>query len=321
MDRKTSSNLLKFVPVLLSAFLMAGTSQIAVGSPTTVKVLPGGAPGGSSVLTFSVSPVQIEPGAEASLEIVSSQDISLLDGVLTVQFTPDLFINNPTVGFLDPTVLFSVQPQDLGTYRIAFQDPTGSLQIDQGKFMTLSGILRQDLIPGATVAAQVTADATRADGARLKPGNGFTSLTLVADDSDLILRVDGQSGLLAGGTVIVEVRTYNPKPISEGQICYRFSPSFFSSVNNVTITAAEPDVSFTTDTSQAGVFLIQFTSPSAAVNRLDGPMLAVEMTLATDLTLDAESSIDVDLMQSFMLDAEGQPVALGARSGRFRLSP
>ncbi len=145
-------------------------------------------------------------------------------------------------------------------------------------------------------------------------------MQLVPDEESLVLRVQDADNLLPGDTVDVEIRTYNPKPISQGQVCLRYEAASFQRVDSVRVYSDEPDVSFTTEFTIPGVILIDFSSVSASVNRVDGPMIAVSLVLAPDLPPGLETWVDIDLALTSLLDEHQVPIPYNTRNGEFTIA-
>ena len=297
-----------------------------VSYPTVEKKLRGGPGSGGPAdpeLTFVVGEGNLVPGAECKITVESTTAIPLSDGRLIVTFEPPVFIDNPSIELRDSAVdlTFRLTPLGPGSYAIDFANVSSPLNIEGGPFLKISGIVRQDLNVGKEVLVSVEATATASDGEALAAAGERARIRVTAPhDERITLHVTDKARLYPGGTAFVEVSSYNPKPISDGQVCLRFDSSFFTSLRTVAVRGADADVTFEASLSMPGTLLVSFSSPTASINRLDGPLLLVAMELAADLPPGAETTIDVDPSASFLLNDSGEPLSVGSRSGRFTIS-
>lgn len=308
--------------LLVSLAVVPGTALAQLGGSSELV----GAPGGgvlpdSSTLTFSVGGTELVPGGRSTINIDLAGTAEVSSGHLILQFDPPVFVGTPSIGLEGgaDNLVIGLTPLGAGIYRIDFGAPLASLDLQTGPFLRLGGIADAALMAGDLVSVQLSADATLAVGGSLRVLTSGAERVVGASTDALVLRVSSQKDLVAGELATIEIRTYNPKPISEGQVCFQFSTTFFADVSSVSVQAAVTDVSYSVDTTTAGIMVVQFSSPSAAINRLDGPLILVEMRLSPTLPIGAMTAVDVDIAQSFLLDAAGVPVSLTGRSGTFVL--
>jgi hypothetical protein len=286
--------------------------------------LIGGFPGPAPVATliFMVENGELVPGSSGAARISTLKAIPLVRGHLVIRFEPAVFIDNPVLRFerAVPEGSFSLTTLAAGTYAIDFDSPGAPLNIKEGVFLRLSGTVKQDLPIGGSVSVGLEASATAVGGESQRVVVRGGTMLLVAEEEEVVLHVADASELVPGSTVDVRISTYNPKPISQGQVDLAYDTSVFQAVNSVTVIGADPDVSFTTDLTVPGVVRVNFWSPSASINRLDGPMITVRMTLAPDLPPGLETSIDIVVGDTFILGQQLLPVPIDSESGRFRVA-
>ncbi|MFQ5719280.1 MAG: hypothetical protein ACE5IK_07000 [Acidobacteriota bacterium] len=314
----------RMVPLLTILVFCAGWGVLPVEAGpqlggAEIGLMPGdGGGSGTASLTFSVGGVELVPGGTSHVDIDLAGSAEVASGSLLVQFNPPVFVQTPTLGLTGSpnNLVLGIDPVGAGIYRVDFSAPT-ALLLQTGQFVRLTGVAEGALAAGSAVSVQVSASAVPAGTDPVEVNSFGASLTVSTPADALQLRVSNGKDLVPGSIVLVEIRTYNPKPISEGQVCFQFSTAFFSSVSSVQVFAAEPDVSFTSDTTTPGVVAIQFSSPTASVNRLDGSMILVEMIVSPTVPPGASTTIIVDAAQSSLLDDAGASLAISSRSGTF----
>lgn len=151
---------------------------------------------------------------------------------------------------------------------------------------------------------------------------------------ELRLRVNDLAGR-PGALVAVVVRTYAPRGVGQGQICLRATgadalhldtarlgelTSPLATLEGVRVLAAQEDVTAAARfdaTRQLAV--VEFASPSATINAEDGPLVVFYLRLDEALAADRESSLAVDLDETFLIGAQGEPIAVEPVSGRLRV--
>lgn len=155
--------------------------------------------------------------------------------------------------------------------------------------------------------------------AALADGAGAEPLTLRLNDTDA----------RPGGLVALVIRTYEPRSIGQGQLCFRaLSQNFagtgtdgaqdgpFEALVDFIVWSTQGDAvasaSFD-DTTQTA--LLDFSSLSGGINAQDGPMAALIFRLRSDLTPNTSFEVGLDGVDSFLVDAAGLAVPLEIRSG------
>ncbi len=150
----------------------------------------------------------------------------------------------------------------------------------------------------------------------------------------LTLRVNDAEAL-PGGIAALVLRTYASRPISQGQICLRVAAASFAKGSKagpellgptLPIAAFSSSVVFSSAAdaepvldAELGVepqtLLVSFSSPSASVNDVDGPLAVLFVELDPAVVPGEEYEIAVDFGATFLVDDDGQPVPLEPRSG------
>ncbi|MEM7356611.1 MAG: hypothetical protein AAF657_37695 [Acidobacteriota bacterium] len=138
---------------------------------------------------------------------------------------------------------------------------------------------------------------------------------------ELTLRINDTAGE-AGERVAVVLRTYAPRSISQGQICFRGTGraqgggSPFATLEEVRVYSELGDVEVTeTFDGTSQTLIVEFESLSATINWADGPLAVFFFRLDSSLTPGQEFPLELDLGQTFTLDDSGQTIPLELRGG------
>lgn len=183
-------------------------------------------------------------------------------------------------------------------------------------------------------------------GISVYQSRGFCVLALVALATGLLVpAADAQGGpetltlrlndveARPGGVAAVVVRTYAPRGVEQGQLCFRSTEdtngaqggdttdgagagSPFLALEDVWVFSSEDDAeaSATFDPlSQTAV--ISFESLSGTINSTDGPLAVFFFRLADGVTPGQAFDLQFDVAETFLIDPEGQPVPLEIRAG------
>lgn len=144
----------------------------------------------------------------------------------------------------------------------------------------------------------------------------------------LTLRVeDGEAR--PGALLAVVVRTYSPRGVASGQICFRQaalrSPaadegtapeSWIEGIESALVFTEADDAQVAADwDGTTGELLLDFSSASAGVNDRDGPMAVLFLRLADDAPVGGSFAFELDLEQTFLVDGAGQAIELEPRGG------
>ncbi len=307
----------------LAACLIAVPEAGTTGHDRTPRRRLPGSPISSPqpTLTLAVDGGSLVPGASGDVVVRSLNALPISRGQVTIQVDPPIFIDNPVLGFASALQAGSVVMRTTapGSYVVDLDGTASPFNSQAGILVIISGTVRQDLPIGSTVSVAMEASAVTATGERVQVLARGASLPVVADDPSLVLSVDSGADLIPGTTVDMVIRSYNPKPISQGQIDLTYDRTAFGPVQSARVHGSEPDVSFTADLNTPGRVLLSFTSPSSSINRLDGPMITLRMTLDAGLQPGAQTWMTIDLPNTILLDQGQRAVVLTTRGGTFKI--
>lgn len=158
------------------------------------------------------------------------------------------------------------------------------------------------------------------------------SLTAAASARDaLTLRVHDAIAL-PGGRAAVVLRTYAPRPVGVGQICFRAASTAtgggqtaagpFTALESFTVFPEGKDVLSNAAVHQGpgGMeILVDFESLSGAVNRLDGPLAVLFFRVAEDVQIGQKFEISIDPPETSLFDPAGQPITVEPRAGTLEI--
>ncbi len=140
----------------------------------------------------------------------------------------------------------------------------------------------------------------------------------------LTLRINDTSAE-PGAEVAVVLRTYASRPIRQGQLCLHASSpgrqrgelgSPLAQLDRVVVFSPNGDA--VTQSSFNGpeqAIEVEFSSASASINSVDGPVVALYFHLDSSLVPGEEFTLDLDPTQTFLIDSQGQPVPIEIRAG------
>lgn len=136
----------------------------------------------------------------------------------------------------------------------------------------------------------------------------------------LTLRINDAEGA-PGGVAAVVLRTYAPRGVGQGQICFtaneaRGGSAPFVALEEVVVfsEAGDAEVVHAFD-DQAQMALIEFASASASINWADGPLAVLFFRLDPALDPGQTFALGLDLAGTFLIDAGGQNIPLEPRGG------
>lgn len=137
----------------------------------------------------------------------------------------------------------------------------------------------------------------------------------------LTLRVNDAMGE-PGGRAAVVVRTYAPRGVEEGQICLRATSRLkadttpFAMLEEAIVYSGAGDaVYFSAFDEALQAARVDFSSASASINESDGPLAVFFFRLRSSLAGGEKFEIAIDLADTALVGADGQPVPLDLRSG------
>lgn len=153
-------------------------------------------------------------------------------------------------------------------------------------------------------------------------GTGLVLAALAAParavEEPLTLRIS-DTVALPGGLAAVVLRTYAPRSIRQGQVCFHGL-----SRGTTTLVALEDVVVFSRDDDalvQAHIDPVTqavdltFDSPTAGVNWADGPLAVFFLRVGADDPPGATLDLALDLQETFLVDANGAAIAVDSRPG------
>ncbi|MCB1036111.1 MAG: hypothetical protein KDD47_19975, partial [Acidobacteria bacterium] len=143
--------------------------------------------------------------------------------------------------------------------------------------------------------------------------------------SGLTLRLNDGDGR-PGGSATLVLRTYEARPIKQGQVCliacltqtHGTQGLPFDALQDAVVWSELDDVTasatFESD-GQIQTAILEFASPSSGVNRSDGPMAAVVLEISPNLPPGSVIEVVLDPANSFLVDDQGQRIPLRLRGG------
>ena len=169
---------------------------------------------------------------------------------------------------------------------------------------------------------------------------GLLAMPSATEAESLTLRVN-DTDARPGQLVALVIRTYAPRGIGQGQLCFRalsqnvadplaVGRGAVGEGGNGPFEALEDFIVWSTtgdamagasfdDTTQTA--LLDFSSASGSINLEDGAMAALVFRLRPDVLPNSVFGVGLDGADSFLVDAQGQPVPLEIRAGEMTILP
>jgi len=122
-----------------------------------------------------------------------------------------------------------------------------------------------------------------------------------------------------GGIAAIVLKTYSSRPVGQGQVCLKVSGRPFVSTEATYIPAPKGEVTKRSQTVDAHTFMVQFQSPTAAVNRIEGPMLVVYFRVSPTARAGQLFDIELDMLNTFLQDAGGGAVLIEPSPGQLTI--
>lgn len=131
----------------------------------------------------------------------------------------------------------------------------------------------------------------------------------------------------AGSTIGLVVRSYAPRPIRQGQVCFRprrtpaqrlgRGDSPFAEVVGVAVFGGGK--SKLSAELVGDMIVVTFDAPRA-INEVEGPIFGIYLKLRGDVLSGDQYTLDVDLPASWIVDASGAPLPFLVRPGTLDVS-
>lgn len=152
---------------------------------------------------------------------------------------------------------------------------------------------------------------------------GWIATALPAAAEPLTLRINDAEAR-PGGRVAIVVRTYAPRGLGQGQLCFRAFSQLEAEGGAGPFVAMEDFIVWSSngDAIFDGQFdpvdqsaILDFTSVTGGINLEDGPMAALILRLRDDIAEGSQFEVHLDGAESFLFDADGIAVPLEIRPG------
>ncbi len=142
-----------------------------------------------------------------------------------------------------------------------------------------------------------------------------------AQGESIVLRVNDAETRPFGQLAVV-LRTYEPRPMGQGQVCMRLRrPSEGTggpllSLERAIVFAASGDVEVTTDfVDVTQTAIINFVSSDGTVNDRDGPLAVLFFRVAGDAPVGEEFIFEIDVADTELIDPAGGVIPIAPRAG------
>jgi hypothetical protein len=234
----------------------------------------------------------------------------------------------PSVATLLSAVIFSVNgdAQSRTSYTfdatgssatMQFQSPSSGINAADGPLAVFFFKLDPGVAPGQKLTLDIDPKVTSildANGRAivLDPRGGI--LEVRAPGSPRTLGADGGMAP-AGALATLAIQTFEPFPVASGRLALRYDPDLYVGDPVVRMDPRYGQAVFSVDRSTPGLLLVTFDSPGATYNTVPGSIVAVDLTVAPSAVAGTVSPLEVDPLESFLLDANGQRIDFVTEAG------
>jgi hypothetical protein len=144
----------------------------------------------------------------------------------------------------------------------------------------------------------------------------------------LTLRVNDAIGE-PGGRVAVVIRTYAPRPVGQGQICFTArsrgggsAAGPFAELEEWKVFSRRGDelaIASIEPSADGQTIVVEFSSDSATINRKDGPLAVLFFRLRDDVRPRQRFNIAIDIGNTVLFDQRGDLIRLEPRAGELQV--
>lgn len=200
---------------------------------------------------------------------------------------------------------------------LQFKSPSGSVNAADGPLAVLFFQLDPSVAPGQKLTLHIDPKSTSmvdSDGRQvtLDPRDGVLEVRAPADPRTM--GTDG-GAVPAGGLATLAAQTFEPFPLSGGQIALRYDPALLPGDPVVRMDPRYGTSSFSVDSSTPGLVIVSFASSDGTLNTVPGSIVAVDLTVAPGALSGTVSPVTVDPDLSWLIDAQGAKVPLTLETG------
>lgn len=120
-----------------------------------------------------------------------------------------------------------------------------------------------------------------------------------------------------GELAVLVVRTYQPRPISQGQVCFIIGEPRFTDIRRAKVRSTQRDATFTASLMSPTEAALTMSSPSASINASDGPVMLIGFTVDPSAIPGESFELSIMLPDSFLTDENGFPIEIEVKPGTF----
>jgi hypothetical protein len=200
---------------------------------------------------------------------------------------------------------------------VKFQSPSVGINAADGPMVVFLFQLDPSVAPGQVFDLQVDPSVSSLlDGAgqRIVIDPRAGTLTVRAPGSPLTLAAEGGDAV-AGTTAVLGVQTREPFLISSGRVALRYDPSVAAGPPVVRIDPRYGNATFTADSPEPGLLIVDFQSPDNTLNSVPGSFIGVSLPLAPDAVAGSSSPVSLDPSQTWLVDRYGKELPLFFEAG------
>lgn len=278
-----------------------------------------GKPGGTvAVVLRTYAPRPIRQG-QVRLKVVRKVQTRNATGALALPAVTDTV--RPLLTLLSATV-YSQRGDSTSTANLTgtatdqavtvqFQSPSATINATDGPLAVFRFRLNPSATPGQEFDIQIDPSVTTLfDGAgqpvELDPRPAV--LTVRRPSDPFLVEAEGDE-VEPGETAELGVQTFEPFPVSGGQMVLRWNPAVAAGPPVVRMDPRFGKSTFNV-TRRRGMLIVRFQSPDGTLNTVPGTFIAVDLPTSATAALGTSSPVTIDAARSFLLNRRGGRIPL-----------
>jgi hypothetical protein len=205
---------------------------------------------------------------------------------------------------------------DNQTVMVQFQSPSGTVNATDGPLAVLRMRLAADVAPGEVLDLDIDPSSflTDAQGRPVQLEPRAATLTVRAPNAPFQVEAEGDD-VAPGETAELGFQTFEPFPISGGQVALRYAPRVARGVPVVRIDPRYGNATFQVNRSTPGLLIVTFQSPDRTLNTVPGTIVSIDLPTNARLRPGVTTRLILDPERTFLRSVRGRKLRLQMENG------
>jgi hypothetical protein len=206
---------------------------------------------------------------------------------------------------------------DTQTVRVQFQSPSGTVNAADGPLAVFKMRLADDVAPGDVFDLDVdfaTSFLTDAAGRPVQLEPRAATLTVRAPNAPFQVEAEGDE-VAPGETAELGFQTFEPFPVSGGQVALRYAPRVARGTPVVRIDPRYGKATFTVERPAPGLLIVRFQSPDRTLNQVPGTIISIDLPTAARVRPGVSTRLILDPNLTFLRSVRGRKLRLVMENG------